>query len=64
MLNESELHLNEYDTTRFLNNFIYNMNVWRDETCAAWKYKQFKGKIPQLQKGCGKVSFLIYCQKT
>ena len=25
--------MNEYSTTRLVNNFCYSMNAWRDETC-------------------------------
>ena len=37
MLNESWIHLNEYGTTRLVNNFCYSMTAWRDETCMGAK---------------------------
>ena len=42
MLNKSGIHLNEYGTTRLVNNFCFNMNARQDETCTDARNKTEK----------------------
>ena len=42
MLSNSGIHLNEYDITRFVNNFCFSMNAWRDETYMGGRNKTEK----------------------
>ena len=42
MLNKTGIHLNEYSTTRPVNNFCFSMNAWRDETCMGGRNKTEK----------------------
>ena len=42
MLNKSGIHLNEYGTTRCVNNFCCSINAWRGETCMGGRNKTGK----------------------
>ena len=42
MLNKSGINLNEYGTTRLINNFCFSMNAWQDETCMGIRNKTEK----------------------
>ena len=50
ILNESGIHLNEYGTSRHVNNFCFRMNAWRDETCMGARNKTQKEESPIVKR--------------
>ena len=64
MLNESEIHLYEYGTTSFINNFCYSMNAWRDETCMGARKNTEKEKSSIAKRVNKNLSFNVNSYNT